>query len=150
MTTNTIKRALAFSALLAASYAANAQVPSKLIDPANMDLTVKPGDDFYQYASGNWIKNNPVPAKETRWGSFNQLRDFNINAVKGLVEAAAADQAAASGSVKKRVGDFYAAARVVVERRSAVGAVSRGVAGSDRGSGFPHHHPRCARGYFLG
>ncbi|RYY63322.1 MAG: M13 family peptidase, partial [Chitinophagaceae bacterium] len=75
-----------------------------------MDLTVKPGDDFYQYASGNWIKNNPVPAKETRWGSFNQLRDFNINAVKGLVEAAAADQAAASGSVKKRVGDFYAAA----------------------------------------
>ncbi len=110
MTTNTIKRALVFSALLAASYAANAQVPSKLIDPANMDLTVKPGDDFYQYASGNWIKNNPVPAKETRWGSFNQLRDFNINAVKGLVEAAAADQAAASGSVKKRVGDFYAAA----------------------------------------
>jgi putative endopeptidase len=46
----------------------NAQTVSKFIDPANMDLTVKPGDDFYMYASGNWIKNNPVPAKETRWG----------------------------------------------------------------------------------
>jgi putative endopeptidase len=51
------------------------------IDKSSMDLTKKPGDDFYNYASGTWIKNNPVPAKETRWGSFNLLRDFNINAV---------------------------------------------------------------------
>ena len=84
-------------------------VPVKFIDPANMNLTVKPGDDFYQYASGNWIKNNPVPAKETRWGSFNVLRDFNINAVKSLLEKASANTSAAAGSVEKRVGDFYAA-----------------------------------------
>ena len=90
---------------------ANAQTPiKKFIDPANMDLTVKPGDDFYAYASGVWVKNNPVPAKETRWGSFNELRDFNANAVRGLVEAAAADKSAPAGSVTKRVGDFYAAA----------------------------------------
>jgi putative endopeptidase len=101
---------MAVLALLAVSYSAQAQAPARLIDHTNMDLTVKPGDDFYQYASGNWIKNNPVPAKETRWGSFNVLRDFNINAVKGLVEEAAADQSAITGSVKKRVGDFYAAA----------------------------------------
>ncbi len=81
----------------------------KFIDPANMDLTVKPGNDFYMYASGTWIKNNPVPAKETRWGSFNQLRDFNINAVKDVLEKAIADKKAANGSVAKRVGDFYAA-----------------------------------------
>lgn len=62
--------------------AANAQKVTKFIDSANMDFTVKPGDDFYMYANGTWIKNNPVPAKETRWGSFNVLRDFNINAVK--------------------------------------------------------------------
>src|SRR6187200_806218 len=67
---------------------------TKFIDSANMDLSVRPGDDFNAYASGTWIKNNPVPAKETRWGSFNQLRDFNINAVKGLVEDAAADKTA--------------------------------------------------------
>lgn len=96
--------------ILVTGYTASAQSPTKFIDPNNMDLSVKPGDDFYTYASGTWIKNNPVPAKETRWGSFNVLRDFNINAVKGLVEDAAADKTAPAGSVKKRVGDFFAAA----------------------------------------
>ncbi|MEJ2880631.1 M13 family metallopeptidase [Pedobacter sp. GR22-6] len=110
MKLESIKSYFAVLALVATSYSANAQQIQKFIDPANMDRSVKPGDDFYQYASGNWIKNNPVPAKETRWGSFNALRDFNINAVKGLVEAAAANRTAAPGSVEKRVGDFYAAA----------------------------------------
>lgn len=81
----------------------------KFIDASNMDLTYKPGDDFNKYASGNWIKNNPVPAKETRWGSFNVLRDFNINAVKTILADAAADKSAKAGSVKRRVGDFYSA-----------------------------------------
>ncbi|WP_367865747.1 M13 family metallopeptidase [Pedobacter sp. WC2423] len=111
MNTKHLKNYFAVLGILAASYSSYAQkVPTKFIDPANMDLTVKPGDDFYGYASGTWIKNNPVPAKETRWGSFNELRDFNINAVKGIVEDAAADRSAPAGSVKRRVGDFYAAA----------------------------------------
>jgi len=79
------------------------------VNKANMDLSAKPGDDFYTYASGNWIKNNPVPAKETRWGSFNVLRDFNINAVKSILNEASQNKKAAPGSVEKRVGDFYAA-----------------------------------------
>ena len=95
---------------------ANAQHDSKpakkpvFIDKSGMDLTKNPGDDFYNYASGNWIKNNPVPAKETRWGSFNILRDFNINAVKNILEESASNRKALAGSVEKRVGDFYAAA----------------------------------------
>jgi len=105
-----LKSYFAVLGIVAASYTAQAQAPKKLIDPANMDLSVKPGDDFYKYASGTWVKNNPVPAKETRWGSFNELRDFNINAVRSLVEEAAADKSAPAGSVKRRVGDFYAAA----------------------------------------
>ncbi|RLJ72883.1 M13 family metallopeptidase [Pedobacter alluvionis] len=104
-----LKRYFAALGIVAAGFSANAQT-KKFIDPANMDLSVKPGDDFYTYASGTWIKNNPVPAKETRWGSFNELRDFNINAVKSLVEDAAADKSAPAGSVKRRVGDFYTAA----------------------------------------
>ena len=104
-----LKRYFAALGIVAAGFSANAQT-KKFIDPANMDLSVKPGDDFYTYASGTWIKNNPVPAKETRWGSFNELRDFNINAVKSLVEDAAADKSAPTGSVKRRVGDFYTAA----------------------------------------
>lgn len=104
-----LKRYFAALGIVATGFSANAQT-KKFIDPANMDLSVKPGDDFYTYASGAWIKNNPVPAKETRWGSFNELRDFNINAVKSLVEDAAADKSAPAGSVKRRVGDFYTAA----------------------------------------
>jgi putative endopeptidase len=88
---------------------ANAQSAVKFIDPANMDLTVKPGDDFYTYASGNWLKMNPVPAKETRWGSFNVLRDFNINAVKSILTKSVDNKTAVAGSIEKRVGDFYAA-----------------------------------------
>ncbi|QPH39664.1 M13 family metallopeptidase [Pedobacter endophyticus] len=105
-----LKRYFAALGIVAAGFSANAQTTKKFIDPANMDLSVKPGDDFYTYASGTWVKNNPVPAKETRWGSFNELRDFNINAVKSLVEEAAADKSTPAGSVKRRVGDFYTAA----------------------------------------
>lgn len=79
------------------------------LDRTNMDETVNPGDDFYTYANGAWVKNNPIPEKETRWGSFNVLRDFNINAVKNLLEKAAADKNATNGTVTRRVGDFYAA-----------------------------------------
>ena len=106
-----IKNYSLLCAIIAGSLSAFAQTaPRKYIDPANMDLSVKPGDDFYQYASGTWIKKNPVPAKETRWGSFNELREFNAQAVKGLLENAAKDKNAAPGSVSRRVGDFYAAA----------------------------------------
>lgn len=82
---------------------------AKVIDPANMDLTVKPGDDFMQYAGGAWIQKNPVPPKETRWGSFTILRDFNVKAVREILVEASNDKSAADGSVKKRVGDFYSA-----------------------------------------
>ncbi|HEY0744224.1 MAG TPA: M13 family metallopeptidase [Chryseosolibacter sp.] len=82
---------------------------AKVIDPANMDFTTKPGDDFMKYAGGVWLQNNPVPGKETRWGSFNILRDFNVKAVRDILTESAADTKAQAGSVKKRVGDFYAA-----------------------------------------
>lgn len=98
---------LLFGAMLVSFNAVAQQAP--FIDRNHMDLSVKPGDDFYRYASGAWIKANPVPAKETRWGSFNLLRDFNINAVKTILNEAANNKSAAPGSVEKRVGDFYAA-----------------------------------------
>jgi len=82
----------------------------KVIDAANMDFTAKPGDDFRNYSGGIWLKNNPVPAKETNWGSFTILRDFNVKAVREILIQSAADKSATQGSLKKRVGDFYAAA----------------------------------------
>lgn len=81
----------------------------KFIDPSFMDMMTKPGDDFMKYAGGVWLQNNPVPAKETRWGAFNILRDFNVKAVREILDEAAADKNAAPGSVKRRVSDFYLA-----------------------------------------
>ena len=82
-------------------------IPDKFIDPVNMDTTVRPGDDFFHYSNGIWMKNNPIPDKETRWGSFNELREFNAQAVKGLLEEAASNTNAAPGSIEQRVGDFF-------------------------------------------
>lgn len=90
---------------------ANAQTkaktsPRKYIDKSNMDLSVKPGDNFYLYANGNWKKINPVPASKVRWGSFDVLRLNSSERLKGLAEEAAAHPS--KDSVSQRVGDFYA------------------------------------------
>lgn len=81
---------------------------AKPIDPANMDLSVKPCDDFFHYANGTWIKNNPIPAAYDQWGSFNILAEENNEVLKGILEDAANDKAAPEGSNKKKIGDFYA------------------------------------------
>lgn len=77
------------------------------ISRANMDTTVRPTQNFYQYANGSWLKNNPIPASESRWGSFNILNDETQKSVKTLLEASAATKAA-PGSIAQKVGDFYA------------------------------------------
>lgn len=83
----------------------------KFIDRGNMNFSVKPGDDFFEYSNGTWVKNHPIPAKESRWGSFNEIRDFNIKAVKLLLEETVAKQKSLTkGSVERRVADFYVAA----------------------------------------
>lgn len=71
-----------------------------------MDLSVKPGEDFYAYANGTWTKNNPVPSTETRWGSFNELQKNNNAALKAILEKSAASQNE-KGSVDQLIGDYY-------------------------------------------
>ena len=85
---------------------------------ANLDRSVAPCDDFFRFANGNWMKNNPIPASETGWGSFNQLRDRNRSVARRILEKAAADRTAKPGSNMQKVGDFYAAAMdsVAVEK----------------------------------
>ncbi|GAA4463846.1 M13 family peptidase [Nibrella saemangeumensis] len=78
----------------------------KFIDRDNMDLSVKPGDDFYTYANGNWLKKNPVPASKTSWGSFHELRDKSAQALKSLLEDAGKNTS--KGRLQQMVGDYYA------------------------------------------
>lgn len=79
----------------------------KLLNPANMDTTVNPGDDFFNYANGAWLKNNPIPDDKTRWGSFDELGENNYKALRSLLEDAANNKSAAAGSNDQKVGDFY-------------------------------------------
>ncbi|HTH58099.1 MAG TPA: M13 family metallopeptidase [Cyclobacteriaceae bacterium] len=99
-------------ALILSTSLSFSQDPSKakFLDPANMNLLAKPGDNFVEYSGGVWLKNNQIPAKETRWGSFNMLRDFNVKALRKILSEAAMDTKAQPGSVKKRVADYYTAA----------------------------------------
>jgi putative endopeptidase len=82
--------------------------PAKFIDPANMDLSVKPGDNFFEYANGGWIKQNEIPAKEAAWGSFNILHQENTDKLLKLLKEVSANAAHPKGSLKQRVGDLYA------------------------------------------
>ena len=77
------------------------------VDPSTMDLSVKPQDNFYLYANGTWLKNNPIPPEYTWWGTAPIIRDSNIINLNKLCVAAAAKGAAGS-SVEQIVGDFYA------------------------------------------
>ena len=85
----------------------DASADRKLLDPANIDNAVRPGDNFFLYANGTWLKNNPIPPTETRWGSFNELQENNYKALHQLLDDAAAIQNPASGSREQKVGDFY-------------------------------------------
>ena len=76
------------------------------IDIANMDTTVRPQDDFYQYANGTWLKNNPVPSTDSRWGSFSQLMEDNLKKLKGILEETAKKENA-NGSNAQKIGDYF-------------------------------------------
>ncbi len=79
----------------------------KAFDPENMDLSVKPGDDFYEYVDGSWIKSHPVPADKSRYGEFDIVKDRNYDLVRGIVESAANNTTAVEGSLDQKIGEFY-------------------------------------------
>lgn len=77
------------------------------IDVANFDSTVAPSHDFFHFANGGWIKKNPIPADQIRWGSFSILNENNKKNLHQIVDDAAAKKDAPKGSVEQIVGDFY-------------------------------------------
>jgi putative endopeptidase len=77
------------------------------IDLAAMDKTVDPGDDFFSYANGNWVKTFEIPADRSRYNSFTVLTEKALERTKEIIEGAAAD--ASAGGDARKIGDAYQA-----------------------------------------
>ena len=90
------------------------------IDHASMDTSVPPGDDFYHYANGTWLKNTEIPADRASYGVFGILDEQAQQRTKGLLEEAASGKMAA-GSDERKVGDYYASYldEATIEKRGA-------------------------------
>ena len=90
----------------------------RFITISNMNTKVAPGDNFFEYANGNWVTNNPIPAKETRWGSFGILHAQNTKQILSIL-AEVNKPGQPKGSIKQRVGDLYASGMdsISIEKR---------------------------------
>lgn len=76
------------------------------IDPANMDISVKPGTDFFRYANGGWMKNNPLKAEYARYGIFDKLANDNLEQLRTIFdEAAKMDQK--KGGIPQKITTMY-------------------------------------------
>ena len=82
------------------------EVSTAGIEPANLDKTVSPSADFYQFACGGWMSMHPLTDEYSRFGSFDLLAENNRQQLKGLIEELAAAPSE-KGTVARKVGDLY-------------------------------------------
>ena len=95
--------------LLAASFAVaqtDAPKPIASFDLTAIDKSVDPCQDFYHYACGTWLKNNPIPPDQSSWGRFNELHENNQKILRGILEKQSTDSPGRDG-INQKIGDYY-------------------------------------------
>ncbi len=122
-----MRRAVAQSVLVAAfasSAGAQAAMPSKAIDPANMDTSCEACTDFFRFANGGWLSRTKIPAAYPSYGAFYELHDRNVDVLHDIAETDAAAVRAGKvpkGSAAWKVGAFYGSCMdtTAIDRRGA-------------------------------
>nr|WP_199046158.1 M13 family metallopeptidase [Dyella sp. ASV24] len=102
--------AASIGAAYAATPAAAPATPKSDVVADHIDTSVKPGDDFFEFANGAWLKSHPIPAEESQWGIGQVVQDELYTKLRKISEDAAADKAAKPGSDQQKVGDFWTTA----------------------------------------
>ena len=100
-----MKKTLAMMALAMTTATASAQLQSG-INMADLDTSVRPADDFYEYACGGWMKANPLPAAYSRFGSFDRLGEDNNKRINDILKELQANTYP-DGSVEQKLSDLY-------------------------------------------
>jgi putative endopeptidase len=97
--------------ILAALSAAACHNEEKQVAPdflvQDLDTTVSPATDFFEYANGGWIKATPIPASESRWGVGNLVQEDIYQRLRNISEKAAHSDTAKAGSVTQKIGDLW-------------------------------------------
>lgn len=111
-----MKRIVMMMAMSTISLMAVAQEPlSSGLDRSNFDTSVRPGDDFYEYACGGWVKKNPLPAAYSRYGSFDQLQESNDKRINGILSELL-NNSYEEGTIEQKLSDLYKLAMDSVRR----------------------------------
>ena len=112
-----IKTMITTMVLSAMSLAATAQQLGSGINLENFDNSARAADDFYQYACGGWMKNNPLPAAYSRYGSFDVLGEDNNKRINGILDELL-HNSYAQGTVEQKLSDLYKLAMDSVKRNA--------------------------------
>ena len=111
-----MKRLITMMTMASISMMTLAQEPLRSgLDLTDFDTSVRPGDDFYEYACGGWMKKNPLPAAYSRYGSFDQLQENNDKRINGILAELQANTYEA-GTIEQKLSDLYKLAMDSVRR----------------------------------